>query len=107
MNIFFKDLANHDHVGYLTRKVGTEQTQKLEEIFGDQECKESAIYRCRIRHKYVRLTHEVHKINKIYRDLHAKFLKAIDHMEYHITSERKNKKESIWVRRSSKELNCQ
>ena len=36
MNNFLKDLADPDHVGHLTRKGGTEKTQKLEEIFGDQ-----------------------------------------------------------------------
>ena len=49
----------------------------------------------------------MHKINEIYRDLHAKFLKAIDHMEYHATSGRKNKTESIRVGRSRKELDHQ
>ena len=95
MNKFLKDLANPDHLGCLTRKGGTEQTQKSEEIFMDQECKESTTYRCRIR---CQLRHKAHKINKIYRDLHAKFLKEIDHMEYHTRSERKNKTESIQVR---------
>ena len=107
MNKYLKDLANPDHVGYLNRKGGTKQIQKSEDIFGDQECKESATYRCRIRHQYVMLRHQVHKINKIYRDLHAKFLKAIDHMEYHAMSGRRNKKESKRVRRSRKELDCQ
>ena len=99
MKIFLKDLDNPDYVEYLTGKGGTEQTQKSGEIFVDQECKESTTHRCRIRHQYVRIRHKVHKINKIYGDLHAKFLKSVDHKEYHTTFGRKNKKESIRVRR--------
>ena len=39
--------------------------------------------------------------------MHAKFLKAIDHVEYHAMSGRKIKIESIRVRRSRKELEHQ
>ena len=52
--------------------------------FGTFACKQ-ATYKCRIQNQYIQLRREALKINSIHRNTHEKFLKAIDHMEFHPT----------------------
>ena len=48
-------------------------------------CTMPHIYMCRIQSHYVQLRKESLKVNSIYRNTYEKFLRAIDHMEFHPT----------------------
>ena len=52
--------------------------------FGTFACKQ-ATYKCRIQNQYVQLRKGALKVNSIYRSTHEKFLRAIDHLEFHPT----------------------
>ena len=52
--------------------------------FGTFGCKQ-ATYKCRIQNQYLQLKQEAFKVNAIYKSTHQKFLRAIDHMEFHPT----------------------
>ena len=52
--------------------------------FGTFACKQ-ATYKCRIQNQYVQLKKEALKVNSLYRNTHEKFLRAIDHIEFHPT----------------------
>ena len=57
-------------------------------------CKQ-ATYKCRIQNQYIQLRREALKINSIYRNTHEKFLRAIDHMEFHPTLGRPEKDQKL------------
>ena len=52
--------------------------------FGTFACKQ-ATYKSRIQNQYVQLRKVALKVNSTYRNTHEKFLRAIDHMEFHPT----------------------
>ena len=87
---FLKDIHDSHYVGNLyniNRPKGAPVVQIGEDKknhFGAFACKQ-ATYKCRIQNQYIQLSKEALKINSIYKDTHEKFLRAIDHMEFHPT----------------------
>ena len=85
---FLKDVHDPHYIGNLyniNRPKGAPVVQICENEknhFGTFACKQ-ATYKCRIQNQYIQLRREALKINSIYRNTHEKFLRAIDHMEFH------------------------
>ena len=70
-------------------------------------CKQ-ATYKCRIQNQYLQLKQEALKVNTKKRSTHQKFLRAIDHMEFHATLGKPKTGPEVRLKRSSqrsKELN--
>ena len=65
-------------------------------------CKE-ATYHCRIKKQYVRIIHETNKLRDFFNRIHEKFLKAIDHMEFHPTLGKEKKGTSFKLGKCSAE----
>ena len=66
--------------------------------FGAFACKQ-ATYKCRIQNQYTQLRKEAFKLNSMYRSTHEKFLRAIDHMEFHPTLGRPKEKPEVRLKR--------
>ena len=90
MNKFIIDLHDPHYVstwynvdrpeGEAPIKIGT----NIKKHFGTFHCRQ-ATNRYRIQNQYLQLKREALKVNTIYRSTHQKFLRAIDHMEFHLT----------------------
>ena len=77
-------------------KIGT----NVKKCFGTFNCKQ-ATYKCRIQNQYLQLKQEALKVNTIYRSTHQKFLRAIDHMEFHPTLGKPKTGPEVRLKRSS------
>ena len=44
-----------------------------------------ATYDCRVKKQYMQIIYETNKLRELFNEIHEKFLKAIDHMEFHPT----------------------
>ena len=53
-------------------------------FFTEASCRQTT-YKCRIQNQFLQLKREVTKIHQIYMETYKKFLRAIDHMEFHPT----------------------
>ena len=53
-------------------------------FFTEATCRQLT-YKCRIQNQFIQLKREAIKINQIYLETYKKFLRAIDHMEFHPT----------------------
>ena len=73
-------------------------TQNNKRHFGASMCKQ-VTYKCRVQNQYTQLTREAFKLNSMYRSAHEKFLRAIDHMEFHPTLGRSKEKPEVRLRR--------
>ena len=103
---FLKDIHDLHHVGNLCNinrpkgsppvKLG--QSDKLH--FGTPACKQ-ATYKCRIQNQYTQLRKEAFKIDSMYKSAHEKFLRAIDHMEFHPTLGRPKEKPEVRLKRQA------
>ena len=90
MNKFIIDIHDPHYVSTLYNvdkpegeapiKIGT----NVKKHFGTFNCRQ-VTYKCRIQNQYLQLKREALKINAIYRSTHQKFLRAIDHIEFHPT----------------------
>ena len=105
MEKFLADLHDPRYVSTLY-KAGTNERDPLikeEEIeaktfFTDVTCTQLT-YKCRIQNQFVLLKREAAKINQIYLETYRKFLRAIDHMEFHPTLGRTKTESTIRLRR--------
>ena len=61
-----------------------------------------ATYKCRLQNQFIQLKREAIKINQIYLETYKKFLRAIDHMEYHPTLGRAKGGSTIRLKRQPK-----
>ena len=52
--------------------------------FGPATCRD-ATYDCRVKRQYMQIIYETNKLRELFNGVHEKFLKAIDHMEFHPT----------------------
>ena len=101
---FLKDIHDPHYVGNLynihrpkgSPPVHLTQNNKLH--FGVSMCKQ-VTYKCRVQNQYTQLTREAFKLNSMYRSAHEKFLRAIDHMEFHPTLGRSKEKPEVRFRR--------
>ena len=91
MEKFLADLHDPRYVSTLY-KAGTNERDPLikeEEVeaktfFTDATCTQLT-YKCRIQNQFIQLKRDAAKINQIYLETYRKFLRAIDHMEFHPT----------------------
>ena len=96
MRKFLADLHDPRYVATLY-KVGTNERDpsnqgKEEEpntFFTDDTCTQLT-YKCRIQNQFIQLKNEANKVNQIYQETYRKFLRAIDHMEFHPTLTRED-----------------
>ena len=88
---FLADLRDPHYVNTLykvgTYKGHTSDRRKEDEpniYFTDGICRQLT-YHCRIQNQFIQLRNEADKVHQIYLETYRKFLRAIDHMEYHPT----------------------
>ena len=88
---FLADLRDPQYVDTLY-KVGTntgyssdrKEKNKSNTFFTDGICTQST-YQCRVQNQFIQLRNEANKVYQIYLETYRKFLRAIDHMEFHPT----------------------
>ena len=105
MEKFLADIHNPRYVSTLY-KAGTNERDpsiKEEEVeaktfFADATCTQLT-YKCRIQNQFIQLKKEAVKINQIYLETYRKFLRAIDHMEFHPTLGRTKTESTVRLRR--------
>ena len=87
---FSRDLWDPDDVGALVnmnrfKEENYEYILKREKsYFSPMTCRE-ATYDCRVKKQYMWIMFETNKLKQLFNKVHEKFLKAIDHMEFHPT----------------------
>ena len=106
MNKFIIDLHDPHYVSTLYNvdrpegeapiKIGT----NVKKHFGTFNCRQ-ATYKCRIQNQYIQLKREALKINAMNRSIHQKFLRTIDHMEFHPSLGRSKTSPGVRLKRSS------
>ena len=102
---FLADLHDPRNVDTLY-KVGTKtgyssnrrEENKTNIFFTDGICTQST-YQCRIQNQFIQLRNEANKVHQIYLETYRKFLRAIDHMEFHPTLGRSKTESSTRNRR--------
>ena len=67
-------------------------------FFTEATCRQLT-YKCRLQHQFIWLKREAAKINQIYLETYRKFLRAIDHMEFHPTLGRTKTESTIRLKR--------
>ena len=67
-------------------------------FFTETTCRQLA-YKCRVQNQFIQLKREAAKINQIYLETYRKFLRAIDHMEFHPTLGRTKTESTIRLKR--------
>ena len=87
---FSRDLWDPDDIGALVNMHWIKEEnykyirKKGKAYFGLTMCKD-ATYDCRVKRQYMRIIYETNKLRELFNGIHEKFLKAIDHMEFHPT----------------------
>ena len=105
MRKFLADLRDPRYIATLY-KAGTNERDpsnqgKEEEpntFFTDDTCTQLT-YQCRIQNQFIQLKNEANKVNQIYQETYRKFLRAINHMEFHPTLGRTKTESTIRLRR--------
>ena len=103
---FLKDIHDPHYVGNLyniNRPKGSPPVQlgqSEKHHCGTFTCKQTT-YKCRIQNQYAQLRREAFKLNFMYRNTHEKFLRAIDHMEFHPTLGRSKEKPEVRLKRQT------
>ena len=108
MRKFLADLHDPRYVATLY-KAGTNERdpsdkgeeEKTKTFFTDDTCTQLT-YQCRIQNQFIQLKNEADKVNQIYQETYKKFLRAIDHMEFHPTLGRSKTKSTLRLRRCPK-----
>ena len=104
---FLADLHDPHYVNTLykvgTYKGHTSVRRKEDETntyFTDGICRQLT-YHCRIQNQFIQLRNEADKVHQIYLETYRKFLRAIDHMEFHPTLDRTKTQTTTRDRRQS------
>ena len=103
---FSRDLQDPDYVGALVNvnRVKEENYEYIikrkKSYFGPTICRE-ATYDCRVKKQYMQIVFETNKLKQLFNKIHEKFLKAIDHMEFHPTLGKEKKGTSYRLHRCS------
>ena len=71
------------------------------QLFAEASCKQTT-YRCRMQNQFLQLKRGATKINQIFLETYKKFLRAIDHMEFHPTLGRAKTGSTIRLKRQPK-----
>ena len=101
---FLKDIHDPHYVANLYNLNRPKETPPVQlgpsnkHHFGTFACKQT-MYKCRIQNQYAQLRREAFKLNTMYENIHEKFLRAIDHMEFHPTLGRVKDKPEIRFKR--------
>ena len=74
--------------------------KRKKSYFGPTTCRE-ATYDCRVKKQYMRIVFETNKLKQLFNKIYEKFLKAIDHMEFHPTLGKEKKGTSYRLHRHS------
>ena len=67
-------------------------------FFTETTCRQLT-YECRVQNQFIQLKREAAKINQIYLETYRKFLRAIDHMEFHPTLGRTKTESTVRLKR--------
>ena len=87
---FSRDSWDPDYVGALVNmhRIKEENYEYIKKrgkaYFGPTTCKD-ATYDCRVKKQYMWIMYENNKFRELFNGIHEKYLKAIDHMEFHPT----------------------
>ena len=87
---FSRDLWDPDYIGALVNmhRIKEENYEYIKKrgkaYFGPVTCRD-ATYDCRVKRQYMQIIYETNKLRELFNGIHEKFLKAIDHMEFHPT----------------------
>ena len=73
-------------------------------FFTEASCRQTT-YKCRLQNQFIQFKMEATKINQIYLETYRKFLRAIDHMEFHPTLDRAKTRSTIRLKRQPKNKN--
>ena len=90
INQFSRDLQDPEYVGALVNihRIKIENYEYIRKrgktYFGPVTCRD-ATYNYRVKKQYVWIIHETNKLRELFNGIHEKFLKAIEHMEFHPT----------------------
>ena len=71
------------HIDSSWKTMNTLETE-ISHYFGPTTCN-MATYACRVKKQYMRIVFETNKLRQLFNKIFEKFLKAIDHMEFHPT----------------------
>ena len=105
---FSRDLRDPDYVGALVNmhRIKEENYEYIikrnKSFFGPMTCRK-ATYDCRVKKQYMRIVYETNKLRQLFNKIHEKFLKAIDHMEFHPTLGKEKKGTSCRLHKHSTE----
>ena len=106
LNRFSRDLRDPDYVGALVNahRFKLENYEYIRDrdkpYFGPTTCN-LATYACRVKKQYMRIVFETNKLRQLFNKIFEKFLKAIDHMEFHPTLGKKKKGTSYKLHKRS------
>ena len=108
INQFSRDLQDPEYVGALVNihRIKIENYEYIRKrgktYFGPTTCRD-ATYDCRVKKQYVWIIHETNKLRELFNGIHEKFLKAINHMEFHPTLGKEKKGTSFKLHKHSTE----
>ena len=104
MGKFLVDLRDPHYVSTLY-KAGRHEGDPLirkgaeaKTFFTEATCRQLT-YKCRVQNQFLQLKREAAKINQIYLETYRKFLRAIDHMEFHPTLGRTKTESTVRLKR--------
>ena len=103
---FSRDLRDPDYVGALVNahRFKMENYEYIRDrdkpYFGPTTCSQ-ATYACRVKKQYMRIVFETNKLRQLFNKIFEKFLKAIDHMEFHPTLGKEKKGTSYRLHKRS------
>ena len=103
---FSRDLRDPDYVGALVNahRFKLENYEYIRDrdkpYFGPTTCN-LATYACRVKKQYMRIVFETNKLKQLFNKIFEKFLKAIDHMEFHPTLGKEKKGTSYRLHKRS------
>ena len=105
---FSRDLWDPDYVGALVNmhRIKEENYEYIikrnKSYFGPTTCRE-ATYDCRVKKQYMQIVYETNKLKQLFNKIYEKFLKAINHMEFHPTLGKEKKGTSYKLHKHSTE----
>ena len=108
INQFSRDLQDLDYVRALVnihriREENYEYNRKRGKAYFGPATSKDATYNCRVKKQYVPIIHKTNKLRELFNVIHEKFLKAIDHMEFHPTLGKEKKGTSFKLHKQSTE----
>ena len=89
------NIERHEGDPFIRRGTG------VKTFFTTAPCRRTT-YKCRLQNQFIQLKREATKINQMYLETYKKFLRAIDHMEFHPTLGRAKTRSTIRLKRQPK-----